>query len=402
VRNFHRLVTKRINMLQGSTRRHLLALVLGLLIWSFQVAGATQETKQPELRTLPDGTVTAAASQKTASSPASKPIGINLATTEPFENCCKQIKKILDENKITGPRRKILIREMIDQHTGFPTLLSPLVKDYLYLGCQRFDEMEFVEASIALRGLAVVAKPKSNAALAETIGADVWLTGELRKINDGIELKIDVVRRSGNQLLGVAKVLLPPEVLPPGVNIIAPNLKEAQVNQKIEEQIAPLASAQDDASLKVEVWVDRGEGAVYVEGEELIAMVRANRDAYILLFYTNAANQTYQIFPNEHHPEGKIRGNVVTRIPEPQDAFIFRIEAPFGIESIMALASSKPVEDLKMATSDAGPFQQIRGGLPEIRGLAVERRKAQKADLVRNSVVLTTIPAVRTSDPSWD
>jgi Domain of unknown function (DUF4384) len=389
-------------MLKRSTCRHLLALVIGLFIWSFQLASATQETRRPELRPFPDGTVTAAASQNTASSPASKPmglVGINLPTTEPFEDCCKQIKKILDENKITGPRRKILIREMIDQHTGFPTLLSPFVKDYLYVGCQRFDEIEFVEATTALRGLAVVAKPKTNAALAETTGADVWLTGELRKTNGGIELSINVIRRSDSRHLGVAKVLLPSEVLPKDVNITAPNLKEALANQKIEEQIAPLASAQNDTSLKIEVWVDRGKGAVYVEGDELIAMVRANRDAYIRLFYTDAANQTYQIFPNEYHPEGKIRGNVVTRIPEPQDAFTFRVKAPFGIESIMALASIKPIADLKMATLNAGPFQQVQRGL---RGLAVVPSSAQKADVVRDTLFLTTIPAVTTSDPSWD
>src|SRR5262249_31320721 len=237
---------------------------------------------------------------------------------------------------------------------------------------------------------------KTTREVAESIGVDAWLTGELRKTNGGIELSINVIRRSDSRHLGVAKVLLPSEVLPKDVNITAPNLKEVQANQKIEAQIAPPSSAQNDASLKIEVWVDRGKGAVYVEGDELIAMVRANRDAYIRLFYTDAGNQTYQVFPNEYHPDGKIRGNVVTRIPEPQDAFTFRIKAPFGIESIMALASAKPLEDLK-ETIDTGPFQQVKGG---IRGLAVERRKAPKADVVRDSIVLTTIPAVTASDPS--
>jgi hypothetical protein len=183
------------------------------------------------------------------------------------------------------------------------------------------------------------------------------------------------------------------------VNKIPSNLEHAQTNQKIEEQIAPLASSQSEDSLKIEVWVDRGKGAVYVEGDELLVFLRANREAYVRLFYTDAANQTYQIFPNEYHPEGKIPGNVASRIPEPQDDFMFQIKAPFGIESIMALASTKPLGDFKIATSDAGPFQQVQNG---IRGLAVVSSAAQKRDIVRDRVDFTTIPLVGTSDPSWD
>ena len=388
-------------MIDGSYRGSLLALMLGLFFLSGQLTSGAQETKGLTLGTIPDRSVAAVPSQKTAGAPASKSmewIGLDQPTNEPFQESCKRIKAILDENKIIGPLRKILIGEMLDQHTGFPTPLSVFLRDVLRLRCQRFDDLQFADAP-GLRGLEVVAKPKTTAALAELIGADVWLTGELSKTSQGLAWRINVFRGSGNKPLGVVEVTLPTEVLPKGVNIDASNLKEAQVNQKTEEQIAPLASAKDDGSLKIEVWVDRGRGAVYVEGDELIVMVRTNSDAYIRLFYTDAANRTYQVFPNEHHPEGKIRANVVTRIPEPQDDFFFRVKAPFGIESIMALASIRPLDRLKMATLDAGPFQHVQGGL---RGLGVERRNVQTPVIVRDSVVLTTIPAIRTSDPSWD
>jgi len=183
------------------------------------------------------------------------------------------------------------------------------------------------------------------------------------------------------------------------VNDVPANLKEAQANQKLEEQIAPLASSQDEKALKIEVWVDRGKGAVYVEGDELLVLVRANREAYVQLYYTDATSQTYQIFPNRYHAEGKIPGNVVVRIPDPQDGFIFRIKEPFGVESIMALASTKPLGELNIATSSAGPFKKLERGL---RGLDVVSAAAQKSDIVRDRFVITTIPSMGTSDASWD
>jgi Domain of unknown function (DUF4384) len=367
-------------MLNGSTCRHLLALALGLFISSFQAA-ATQDTKQPELRTLPDETVLAATPNPRSSQ--------SDASTDPYGEIVRRIKEILDKNKLTQRQIPVnmLLVEITYQNTEFASPLSGAIMERLRRDFERYNDINLVEP-LRTRGLEIVEKSKP----------DVWLTGEVWKTADGFELRLSARKPQEDKLLGTVETFLPLGAVP-GVSEIPPNLKQAQANRKIEEQFAPLASAQDDASLKIEVWVDRGKGAVYVEGDELIAMVRANRDAYIRLFYTDAANETYQIFPNRYHPEGKIRGNVVTRIPEPQDGFFFRIKAPFGIESIMALASTKPLEDLKIETLDAGPFQLVQRGL---RGLEIVPSAAQKGDVVRDTFLVTTIPAIGTSDPSWD
>jgi Domain of unknown function (DUF4384) len=382
-------------MLNGSARRQRLAIALGLFISSFQVANATQETKQPEIQTVPYGHV-AAASPKSASSQSD----YTDASTVPYGEILRGIKDILDKNGLTQKQNKvkILIAEINHQNTEFPSPLSEHIMERLRLDLERSPEINLVEPP-RTRGIEIVEKPRTTAALSELVGADVWFTGQVWKTANGFELRLSARRRQGNQFLGIVKAVLPSSVLPAGVNETAPNLKQAQANRKIAEQIAPLANDQSDASLKIEVWVDRGKGVVYVEGDELLVFVRANREAYVHLYYTDATNQTYRIFPNSYHPEEKIPGNVVKRIPEPQDAFIFRIKAPFGIESIMALASTKPLGDLKIATLDAGPFQQVQGGL---RGLAVVPSAAQKGDVVRDTFFVTTVPAVGTSDPSWD
>ena len=380
-------------MLNESTLRFLRVVALGLLIPGLPIARATQEPQEHQALPERHSIVAAASRDKPAAS-----IGSSQAEGAPFREIVAQVKAILNKNKVTQRPLKVLLGEFTYQNSEYASELSVSVKEWLRREFQNSPEVVLLE-SPRLRGIEIVEKPKTTAALAEIVGAEVWLTGEFWKTANGIDLRISVTRRPGDQLLGVAKALLSPRLLPDGMNEAPANLKEAQANQKIEEQIAPLASSQSEKSLKVEVWVDRGKGAVYVEGDQLLVFVRANREAYVHLYYTDAKNQTYQIFPNRYHPESKIPGNVVVRIPEPQDAFIFRIKEPFGVESVTALASAKPLGDLKIAMSSVGPFQKIERGL---RGLEVVSAAAQKSDVVRDRFVLTTVPSMGTSDPSWD
>ena len=380
-------------MLNESTRRFLRVVALGLLIPGLPIARATQEPQEHQALPERHSIVAAASRDKPAAS-----IGSSQAEGAPFREIVAQVKAILNKNKVTQRPLKVLLGEITYQNSEYASELSVSVKEWLRREFQNSPEVVLLE-SPRLRGIEIVEKPKTTAALAEIVGAEVWLTGEFWKTANGIDLRISVTRRPGDQLLGVAKALLSPRLLPDGMNEVPANLKEAQANQKIEEQIAPLASSQSEKSLKVEVWVDRGKGAVYVEGDQLLVFVRANREAYVHLYYTDAKNQTYQIFPNRYHPESKIPGNVVVRIPEPQDAFIFRIKEPFGVESITALASAKPLGDLKIAMSSVGPFQKIERGL---RGLEVVSAAAQKGDIVRDRFVITTTPSMGTSDASWD
>jgi hypothetical protein len=306
-----------------------------------------------------------------------------------------QVKELLDNAKVRQPPFNVLLGEITYQSTDFSTSASISIKDWLRRQFESSDDFVLVEPP-RLRGIEVVEKPKSTGALAELAGADIWLTGEYWKTAGGIDLRLRVTKQLGNQFLGAAATSLPSGLIPVGANEVPANLAEALANQKIEEQIAPLANAQSDTGLNIEVWVDRGKGAVYVEGDQLLVFVRVNRDAYVRLYYTDATNQTYQIYPNRYHPEEKIPGKIVKRIPEPQDTFSFRVKAPFGIETLTALAGSRPFGDMQIASLDAGPFQKLPKGL---RGLEVVS-SAAKGDVVRDRFVLTTVPSIRVSEPS--
>ena len=368
-----------------------------LLMANFAVACATPETNALQRQRTTSGSVAPAA----AATPSPVPrqaLAAARATARPFREIVNQVKSILDRYGITQRPARMLLGEMTYQSTEFASPLSGFLRERLFQEFQYAEEILLIEPP-RLRGLEVVEKPKTTAALAAIAGVDAWLSGHYSETAEGLDLQLSVTRRPGNQVLGVVRVMIPSSALPGGVEALPANIKEALANQKFVEQIAPEAVSQANDSLKVEAWTDRGKSAVYVEGDELLVFVRVNRDAYVHLYYTDAANQTFRIFPNRYHADEKIPGNIVKRIPEPRDAFIFRIKEPFGVESITALASAKPLGDLNIATRSAGPFQRLERG---IRGLEVVSSAAKKGQVVRDRFVVTTIPSMGTSDASWD
>ncbi|MBI3078547.1 MAG: DUF4384 domain-containing protein [Deltaproteobacteria bacterium] len=288
-----------------------------------------------------------------------------------------------------GPVKAVL-GEISYRDTEFGSPLSVFIKERLREQLSRSGLFALVEAS-RLRGLSIEERPKAGAALAAASGADVVISGNYWDTPAGVELFVPVRQRQGDILLGVSRALLPASLLPRDIVAAPPNLERARENERIEDRIAPLSGTQPANPLKLEVWTDRGRGAIYAEGEEVVVMVRASQDAYLRLYYTDATNQTYQVFPNQYRPDGRVRGGMVVTIPAPEDRFAFRVKAPFGVESLTALASRKPLGGAE-AGGAAGPFRQLPQG---IRGLEVVSSSAGEGEIVRDRAVLTTIPRGR-------
>ncbi len=285
---------------------------------------------------------------------------------------------------------RAVLGEISYRNTDYGSLLSLFLKERLREQLTRSGEFVLVETP-RLRGIGGIKKVKSVTALAESSGADVVISGNYWDNPEGIELLISMRERNGDTLLGVSRCLLPSSVLPKQPSAPA-NLEAARLNELLEESIAPPSAVDPAKPLKVEVWTDRGKGAIYTEGEELYIMVRASQDAYLRLYYTDANNQTYQIFPNSYRPEGRVRGGSVLTIPGPEDHFAFRVKPPFGVESLTALAGRKPFKELEGAIIPAGPFQRVSQG---VRGIAVVSSSAGEGETVRDTTVLTTVSLMR-------
>ncbi|MBI2986045.1 MAG: DUF4384 domain-containing protein [Deltaproteobacteria bacterium] len=285
---------------------------------------------------------------------------------------------------------RAVLGEISYRNTEYGSPLSLFLKERLREQLTRSGDFVLLETP-RLRGIGGISKPKAVTALAESSGADVVISGNYWDNPEGIDLLISMRERSEDTLLGVSRCLLPSSVLPKQPSAPA-NLEAARLNELLEESIAPPSAVDPAKPLKVEVWTDRGKGAIYTEGEEMYVMVRVSQDAYVRLYYTDANKQTYQIFPNSYRPESRVQGGSVLTIPSPEDRFAFRVKAPFGVESLTALASRKPFKEPEGATLSTGPFQRVSQGM---RGIAVVSSSVGEGEAVRDSTVMTTVSLKR-------
>lgn len=304
---------------------------------------------------------------------------------EPFKAIVSELAQVV---RPQGPSTvRAVLGEINYRDTEFGSPLSVFLKRRLHEHLSRSGVFVLLDAP-RLQAIGGVDKPKSATALAEATGADVILSGNYWDTPEGVELFVSARHRQDGILLGVARAVLPPTLLPPDTPVAPANLATARLNERIEDRIAPRSGTQTASPLKVEVWTDRGRGAIYAEGDEVRVMVRVSEDAYLRLYYTDPNNETHQIFPNRYRTGSWVRGGSMVTIPAPEDRFVFRVKGPFGVGSVTAIASRKPLVDPGWESVSAGPFRQVSGG---IRGLEALSRSAGDGDIVRDRVVLTTV-----------
>ncbi len=353
-------------------------------------ADLSLDAKKKGSETPPGGVLTPepppSASSPVQPTPQASPDGNDL-----FKTVVTELGQIA-RPRSTGGQIRAVLGEVSYRDSDFASPLGVYLKNQLRQELNRSGAFILVE-SPSLRGVEVVERPRSTAALAAASGADVAISGNYWDSPDTVEVFVSIRQPQGDQVLGVARALVPMTSIPPNTPAVPANLTSVRENERIEDRIAPASALQKNNPFKVEVWTDRGKAAVYREGEEVSVMVRVSRDSYLYLYYTDANNQTYQIFPNRYHRNAWIRSGGIVTIPAPEHPFLFRVKTPFGIESIMALASRKPIPDPVLATETGGTFPKVARGL---RGLEVVAKAAEKEnEMVRDSTVLTTVSSMR-------
>ena len=86
----------------------------------------------------------------------------------------------------------------------------------------------------------------------------------------------------------------------------------------------------------IELKVDK---PVYRIGDDVIIIVRVNRDCYLSLYNVSTLGEVTQIFPNRFAGDNLIQKDQVYRIPAESDTFDFAIEGPPGIERVRAVGT---------------------------------------------------------------
>lgn len=208
---------------------------------------------------------------------------------------------------------------------------------------------------------------------------DAYLYGEYRKKGQDLMLTIDLLSKSDLHTLGRFRVTLSSKILP-DLSVEPVNLAQTLVTSKaLDNQIASPAKTVligSDNPLKVSVTSSRGNGSSFSDGETLVVVVSATKDAYLKLYHIDVNGQVQLIFPNRFQKNNFVKGGTVVQFPTPGAGFKFQLHAPFGTEFIKAVASTVPFESTEADFEELG---SVGSGILA-RGLTVAAEDLVKAE----------------------
>ena len=96
-------------------------------------------------------------------------------------------------------------------------------------------------------------------------------------------------------------------------------------------------------AFRINLTVDKGEGAVYKPGETIKISVQPTRDCYITIIDITTSGKVYVLFPNEYEKDNFVRAGQKFTIPS-VDTYEIEVGGPPGIETIKAIATTKPLD----------------------------------------------------------
>jgi len=167
---------------------------------------------------------------------------------------------------------------------------------------------------------------------------------------------------------------------------------QAETEQQIEPEGAPLAGLENDRSgFFVEVGVDSPD-CTYVEGEEMRVSVESSRAGYLYLFYRDAAGKTFCVFPNKYQPKHRIAAHQVVEVPAKGAPFYFRVVAPFGEELLRAVVTDRPLPPETVAHELLTAATATPLGESVQKSIEVALRKRPRLQWATDQIKVRTLP----------
>ncbi len=101
-----------------------------------------------------------------------------------------------------------------------------------------------------------------------------------------------------------------------------------------------------DGRLVVDVWTDRGDGAVYHVGDPIRVHFRTSVDAYVVVYNVDTEGQVHLLYPHRRYEPHWVVGGREYLLPGARSTYDYVVDGPPGIEYIQVLASREPFQQL--------------------------------------------------------
>ena len=149
--------------------------------------------------------------------------------------------------------------------------------------------------------------------------------------------------------------------------------------------------------LKIKVWVDKGRGGIYKNGENVTIYFVADKDCYLKLYHTNVEGDMQILYPNFYSRNDHVQANQIYTIPNENMSFDFRVIPPFGAEVINAVVSNKPFPPESFSKSEEQVFIPLgKATENNIRSMISRGIAIVPVDMRANDIcIFTTVEKLR-------
>jgi hypothetical protein len=124
-------------------------------------------------------------------------------------------------------------------------------------------------------------------------------------------------------------------------------------------------SSPDD--LKIDVWLDRGDGSVYTQGDPVTVYFKASADCFVTVYNIDTDGYVHILFPTFPGEGNYVKGGATYFIPAPEHEEFFVIDELPGIGYVEAVASHEPF------SLDGWPFYAVAGDEGHYSDAVVEK-----------------------------
>ena len=261
---------------------------------------------------------------------------------------------------------RIAVGNFTYAYTGFPTEFAYFLHNQLELSISREKGIELMarrELDELLKELEVslsdLFDPDTCPQPGKLKGLEAILMGTYNIWGKEVKIFASLIKVEEGRKLSVQGIEIPLRAIPENVRVKLE--KAGMVSQNYQHLSKPIA--EPTKGLQIKMWVDKGDGGLYLEGDKMTIYLRVSRDCYVRIYNVQPDGRSTLIFPNRYCPEGRIKGGRVYRIPDKGYSFDLMITEPFGPEMLYAVASTEPFSDREAVRRaikrSKGPF--IRG-----------------------------------------
>lgn len=170
------------------------------------------------------------------------------------------------------------------------------------------------------------------------------LRGAFRVMKTGVKLTLSVVDSQTGGILAEVQSLLKPSSLA-GIATDA-LLPPDHTNARLLAQLLQDTLGETPAAFGIRLTTDRGENGAYFEGDRLHAFVEVDRDCYLRLYHISWRERALTlIFPNRSERNSFLPAGSRRQIPNDLNGAVFEVAKPYGVDAIVAVASTQPFAD---------------------------------------------------------